>query len=507
MFKMLIVEDERWEREGLQNFLNWDEMDIEIADTAVDGIDGLEKALSLRPDIIVTDIQMPGMDGLEMSRRIRERLPEVRIVVLTGYDDFSYAREAIQFGANNYVLKPVEEVEMRQALEKAVQECRTVKRKRLSEAEKSLGDLLKGRRQCETLSSLQDVCDLPAPEHPYAVLVVAPLSGNAGSRIHRAFIEACFVLGCDEIEGASTVIVPCPGNGPEHAVAIADRLLRAADGPASIGIGAAVSGLERLHESYRQAVSAACFGMFRGCAGIATYEEEERAKQEFSICSNDFFKRFQESARQIRIQAAAGDDGKLNRLLDELFDEIGLHPGAGKDYIIALLSGMIGELSLLEEGGAGEAIPSPSLLPAAELQALTRLEDMKRYVRDYIGGILKRLDAKRSRKDDYIVDKVIRLIEQHYDSSEFSLTMAAEAVFVSPNHLSVLFKKATGRSVHDYLLEHRLKKAEELLRTTRHKISSVAEQVGVPNTSYFGTLFKQAYGMTPGEYQEFMQRR
>lgn len=507
MFKMLIVEDERWEREGLLDFLDWGGMGIEIAGTAVDGIDGLEKALTLRPDIIVTDIQMPGMDGLEMSRQIRERLPDVRIVVLTGYDDFSFAREAIQFGANNYVLKPVEEKEMRTALEKVVQECRTARRKRQAAAEKTITDLLRGRRQDEPPSSLADEYGMPVPAQAYAVLVVVPASRQKGDRIRQALGDACFVQGCDEIEGASVVIVPCAEGEAELPSELADQLLQAAGETSCIGAGGPVPELERLHESYKQAVSAARFGMFRDRRGLVTFAEEEQSKRDFSLRSHDFFKRFQELARQIRMQAAANDPGKLDKLLDHLFGEIALHPGAGKDYLASLLNGLIGELSLLEEGGTGEAVGGQSAVPGHDLHTLNRLQDVQSYVRDYIGGVWKRLEAKRNRKDDYIVDKVIRLIDGRYGSSEFSLTMAAEEVFLSPNHLSVLFKKATGKSLHEYLLEHRMRKAEELLRTTRNKISAVAEQVGIPNTSYFGTLFKQAYGMTPGEYQEFMQRK
>jgi two-component system response regulator YesN len=107
MFRMLIVEDERWEREGLVEFLDWESLGISVAETAVDGIEGLDKALEMKPDIIITDIQMPGRNGIDMARLVLEQLPEVRIVVLTGYDDFEFARAALRFGAVDYVLKAV----------------------------------------------------------------------------------------------------------------------------------------------------------------------------------------------------------------------------------------------------------------------------------------------------------------------------------------------------------------------------------------------------------------
>src|SRR5690606_19325172 len=123
MYKMLIVEDERWEREGLIDFLDWPALGIEIVGSARDGVEGLEKTLELNPDIIVTDIGMPGMNGLEMSKKIKSLRPHIRIIILTGYGDFEFARTAIQLQASQYVLKPVNENQLIEAVLKVVNEC------------------------------------------------------------------------------------------------------------------------------------------------------------------------------------------------------------------------------------------------------------------------------------------------------------------------------------------------------------------------------------------------
>ena len=98
MYKLLIVEDEIWEREGLVDFIDWRQLNIQIVGTASNGIQGLKMAKLHQPDIIITDIRMPILDGLELSKRVKFFLPQCKIIIITGYDDFEYARDAIHAG-------------------------------------------------------------------------------------------------------------------------------------------------------------------------------------------------------------------------------------------------------------------------------------------------------------------------------------------------------------------------------------------------------------------------
>jgi two-component system response regulator YesN len=131
MLKLLIVEDERWEREGLRDFLDWNLLGIEIAGLASDGVEGLHAARDLLPDIVISDIKMPGLNGLEMCRQIKLFLPNVSLIMLTGYDDFKFAKEAISFNAFDYLLKPIEEKELLEVIERVVVKCRKERKKLL----------------------------------------------------------------------------------------------------------------------------------------------------------------------------------------------------------------------------------------------------------------------------------------------------------------------------------------------------------------------------------------
>ena len=130
MVQLLIVEDENGRREGLRDFLDWTSMGIEVAGCACNGMDGVKMAEAVRPQIIITDIRMPIMDGLEMSRKIRAFLPDARIIILSGYDDFEYAKQTFDFNAFAYILKPVQKKELEQVLMSALEKLEEEKRRR-----------------------------------------------------------------------------------------------------------------------------------------------------------------------------------------------------------------------------------------------------------------------------------------------------------------------------------------------------------------------------------------
>ncbi|WP_391572048.1 response regulator [Cohnella sp.] len=116
MFKALIVDDEEDIREGMCDIIDWEEEGFSVVGLAVDGVDALEQYESRLPHLIVTDIRMTRMDGLELARQVKERNPDTKILIVSGYDEFSYAKKALKFGIENYLLKPIDTVELRKEL-------------------------------------------------------------------------------------------------------------------------------------------------------------------------------------------------------------------------------------------------------------------------------------------------------------------------------------------------------------------------------------------------------
>lgn len=532
MFKMLIVEDERWEREGLVEFLDWPALGIGTIDTACDGIEGLEKAIEREPDIIITDIQMPGMNGIEMAKQIRERLPDTHIVVLTGYDDFQFVRDALRFSAVDYLLKPVEEEEIKRTMQKVVQHCEDTRRTRLEEERRQQGDeagrrvalqqafgeLIAGRTGGEQ-ELRQALAGSAADFSPdgYAVWTVRTPEGEG------------YLPGIDMLEdwaedALGRPVIACAAGEPhgcEYALILrmeekdkqrelAEQLLKQLTAMTEesgwrIGQGTAAKLLVQAESSYRQASQSLKYAVWAGQHGVCEAEEEEAAKQRFALYIDEFTRQQKEISKQIRSSLGSGRSEEASAELNRLFELADAYPGAGRAYIGSLLAGLIDSLrTLASPGGAGALAGS-----AQELEGLLACDSqiqMKQHMLAVIGRMSAQLNEKRDNKDDYIVNRVLQLVEERYGLTDMNLPYLAAEVFVSPNHLGMLFKKKMGKTPLVYIQEYRLARAEELLRTTKQRVSVIAEQVGIPNTSYFGTLFKQAYGMTPGDYQEMTQR-
>lgn len=137
LVKVIVVDDEYLAREGMKKTIDWSKYGCMLCGEAEDGYKGIELAKKIRPDIVITDIKMPGIDGIHMTQKIKEELPHCKFIIITGYDDFEYARGAVKVNAVDFLLKPVEESELINAIEKASKECNKTMKNIILEREKN----------------------------------------------------------------------------------------------------------------------------------------------------------------------------------------------------------------------------------------------------------------------------------------------------------------------------------------------------------------------------------
>ena len=546
MLRMLIVEDERLEREGLLDFLDWSSFGIDVVETACDGIEGIELAKKIRPDIIITDIKMSGIEGLEMSRRIKEFLPNVKIIILSGYNDFRFAKEAINFRAYSYLLKPVDEAEMIEAIKGATTECVKDYEKSVEESKnklqieesysvarvKFIADLLEGSTDKDKLYEYLKYFHINLiNDDNIIIMVIKQYIEEVSSLIHLDELIAIVKDNIEDFKGSrdfdfdKTFVLK--DQVKKHLVigiALKDedefdtllyfisnkylqRIKRNYNISLQIGIGSKVEGVENISKSYKSACEAIKFGEFWSIPGLNYYEAVENHVQQFEQKLCDFVIKGSYYSKNLVSALSASEEEKVNGLLEDMFEYLNQYKCNDRDFLNNYLYNIINEVSLFvyNINKRTEEFMEDYNDSLRSFMNLKNMKAIEEYFHGFFESVLAFLNERRGSKDELIVKKVIKLIDKRYMECISLKTIAAE-VYLSPNYLGNIFKKFTGKTFNVYLCEYRMEKAKLLLSKANKKVSNVAQEVGIPNTSYFCMVFKNTFGIAPGEFHERVLR-
>lgn len=529
MYKVFLVEDEIAIRESIREQVPWQETEFTLLGEASDGEIALPMIEELRPDIIVTDIRMPFMDGLQLSRVVKRTMPLTHILVLSGYDEFDLAHQAMQIPVDDYLLKPVGPVDLLTALEKTARRIDEEVRERLRLEELSLQATENTRMMQERfLNDLGEALLDPAEAAERAVElglsimsryhVVAILQIDTGSACgtatryqrylqsvqtiramiqgndsvhsyHRSTREQVLVFHGEEeqtLEDDSYTL--CRSIQLEVQGNTACRLLIALG-----GVHERVGGIAR---SLREAEEANRMRYVFGPHVIVTYRDAQRSS--FSVPEL-----LRIDCRSI-MEAQRCEDWSIveERLRDFVSDLRSSARGTvAPRYLVTDLLVETGRF-VEELGGDVE-----SMLPAlslAEQRADPEVdpEELFQFLR---APVRAAHELRENRKQDRYGDMVERArayIVQEYANPQISLGTVAAEVGFSSSHFSTVFSHEAGMTFIEFLTRTRVRKAQELLQTTSMRASEIAYEVGYNDPHYFGHVFKRETGMTPSAFRK-----
>ena len=531
MIKVFLCEDEFVVREGIKNNIDWAGNGYEFVGEASDGELALPLIRKLEPDIVITDIKMPFMDGLELSRVIRKELPFAEIVILSGYEEFDYAKQAISIGVAQYLTKPIsgddllaELDSLREKILKSKEE-RALKeqfKKEMEENDRSQRSglfryLVSGN--CSVTDLLQKAeklgIDLSAMWYNIILLFtksehheIEEYSGSSVA-IDKYIDEIAHELSCiifeRDLEGKAILIMADSAEElSERQNTLIERVGSVFENYSHVrfcgGIGKAVNRLSRLNESYEDAGCALANRFFVPDSGFFTASRgvvPSGTKEERFDMSTVDAKRIDKSNVQKFLKLGNLDEipfyvGEFVKSVGEdAFNSFIFRQYIAMDVFFAV-SGFLEEISGDRESMTVSEVSKEALESASN-------------VTDYIAGIIE--DAIRYRDsiatNRYrdIVDSAVKYIEENFSDEELSLNQLASHVNVSPNHLSTIFSQQTGKTFIKYLTEYRMDKAKELLRCTSKRSSEISEAVGYKDPHYFSYMFKKTVGMTPTNYR------
>lgn len=531
MLKVFLAEDEFIIREGIKNNIDWQAYGYEFCGEASDGELAFPLIQKTRPDILITDIKMPFVDGLALSRLVKKELPETEIIILSGYEEFDYAKEAIQIGVARYLLKPINGETLLQEIDSVAeiilgkQKEKEIREKYQKEMEEnSLRDqmdlfqhLVTGDCSMEELLSVAGKLDLKimAPWYSIVLLKIQSMKHDyeeySGSivvvdeRIVK-LAEPEHVLIFDRaLEGRAFLF---KADSEEELLAYQKEYLgdvkEVLSGYANLryfgGIGTPVNRLREIPASFEDASHAFAhrYLVAESCILDSSLLMQEGAAEheDFRISAVN-----PEQIDRTKMQEflRTGDLDEVVYFVDEFFGK--LDGGAMKSRIFRQYITMDAYFSIVDFlkglGLQKDEIEAPD-------QDSSILQDEKSAM-DYIVRIMEKAlvlrEKKASSRYEDVVSEVIHYIEDNYAQEELSLNLLASHVNFSPNHLSMIFSQQTGQTLIRYLTDYRMNRAKELLRCSSKKSSVISMEVGYKDPHYFSYLFKKTQGMTPTQYR------
>ena len=536
MLKLFLVEDEIIMREGIKKNIPWELEGIEFAGEASDGELAYPLILKTKPDILVTDIKMPFMDGLELSRLVKQELPDIKIMILSGYDEFEYAKEAINIGITEYLLKPINSEKLLEAVKKVAKtiekekeqkdflttfESERAENKRISRnkffrklvsGNQSVAATLKeGRENGMELSAnrfnivlfqifTDKDADLYSEEQsaagkkieeitekvPQVYPVEMGLSGWAFILTERegALLEEILL----KLENILMDIVKECGNGKmEYFGGIGEPIVR-------------LSEFDRCFDEASRAFSYRYLknrNQFLEFSKIHELPENEDALEVGALQLDKLDRKISEGF------LSTGTTEEIPQFIDDYFESLGrknMESMLFRQYVV--MDMYFAAVARLEKMGysADDLVKECGDFKKMSV-VFQSLEQSRSYMIRVFETVINLRDKVSRKKYAGLLDKAKKYIEGNYDREDISLNVTAAAVNLSPNHFSTIFSQETGKTFIEFLTQVRMEKAKELLRTTNKKSSEIAYEVGYKDSHYFSYLFKKTQECTPREYR------
>lgn len=533
-YSVMLVDDEEEVRQAIINKLDWEEAGFYVVGYAENGEEALELAENLRPDVIMTDIHMPFMDGLTMCRKLKSISKNTKIIIFSGYDEFEYAREAIQLEVEEYILKPIDAVKLREvfarikkSLDEEIEEKRNIDRLKAYYyesfpimKEQFMGSLLEGNLDEEKIEELKSLYDNELEAPYYAVSVIRSEAVNADNNdgnkdlvmyshllhvsqkqivdenlenliTYRSFIYLEWVVVIALLKESSEISKLI--NGMNQICKIISRMLNV---NTSAGIGQVCNNLSRLSHSYEGAKSAFEYRiLLEPNQAIYIKDIEPKSEERISIDENHI----QNIMREIKV----GSKEELQEAIHQLLVKVKYTRISISQFQLSLMEifvelirlGRIYEVEVEEIAGEDFNLYK-------DISKFSTLEEIEEWLLDICMKVRKMIRRERTDTAKLITQKAIQYINENYSNQELSVDVICGILNVSPAYFSTIFKKETGMGFINYLTKVRMEQALRLLNTTSEKAYTIAGQVGYTEPNYFSYVFKKEYGMSPSKYRQ-----
>lgn len=525
-YTLLLVDDEEEVIQIIIKKMDWDALGFSVVGYASNGVKALEMVEEFQPDVIMTDIRMPYMDGIALTKQVKERYPEIKILVFTGFDEFEYAKEAVHMGVEEYILKPINAIELskvfeqlRKKLEQEINEKRNVEILQQYYLESLpllqinfYTTLIEGRIEPEELQQYLADYQIPFEGPFYCCIVIHTSSSQAPENMNPVLLDTLVQKQAEErlskkwrmkhfaYLGNGVAIIQLNQESEiteltddcDKFCRYAQRILGAV---VTIGVGLVSSDILQLSRSYTEAREALSYRVIYGDARAININEiappkVEEGSLEFNAEISNLFK-------MIRL----GDKARIEEAVKKYLEHPSFSGQSLQQHHIAIME----MLSELYRFASHNDIPVEEMLGDMR-QLFDRLIDLvpdilQKWLLNVSLTFSDRLARARSTSSQSIVADAKEYIYANFADEGLSLDDICRELGVSNSYFSSIFKKETGTSFVGFLTECRMEWAARRIIETDEKNYVIAKQVGYSDPNYFSYVFKRQFGMSPSKYR------
>lgn len=539
MLKIFLAEDEVIVRETIKRMIPWEDLGFELVGEAADGEMALPLLIRQQPDLLITDIKMPFMDGLTLAKLTKKEIPGLKVVILSGYDDFNYAKQAINIGVEDYLLKPITknalierltEIRGKYEHERTQKEYYEKFHREMQAYEKNSSRdffeaLVSGSMDMMELYKRAEKLGLDIVAEAYNILIFTINCNEDFSGQREGYssweaeslemLENFFaghpfaMLFRSNIFSYAVLIKGDKENIEENTRLCIEELRKILNRRGDrrqwfVAAGQLVERLSQIQKSYHSA-SRAFSQRYLYDENILYYNEMESMEKQAGD-GNAYLQKVDVNALNPAILQKFLSNGLLEEtenFVKDYFRAIGQEPLESlvfRSYVT--LNVRFSVISFLKELGCDTGILESENSEETLTESGKSLESAVAYAEKVISQALTLRDQNSGNKNKSILKSAIDFIDSNYMEEDISLNKAANAANVSANHFSALFSQNMGQTFIEYLTSLRMNKAKEYLRCTGMRSSEIAGRVGYKDAHYFSYLFKKTQGMTPSDYRK-----
>jgi two-component system, response regulator YesN len=520
MHKVMLVDDQLLDLEGMEKLIDWNRMSMQVVASFHSPLRAYDYFHRHPVDILITDIGMPQMSGLELAEKCKQMYKPLKVLFVSGFQEFAYAQKAVDLQANGYILKPYDDNDILRSLETIRQELEednnTIHWKERVEAARAIvkNELvmrwLEGRVDGRQIVALLTDYGLVS-DSIYSVALLELDGFGRGKSLDKQerhdsvpfqlLMEHCERIGladyCMVSAERLAVILHGPDEVPwrgllEELVLYARRKLPMT---VTIGWGKSVYDPKNLYLSYEDAKMVLNAKLFHGKDRILTirntsWHESVHPTLEVHI-----------SVQELFTSVLRGEADRIDELLDNLFTQWRRLETRQDLYqkILKFISEIERQLDALGEHLS--AVVDWDVTNTELLAPFETITEIKEWLEDGLLRISRHLSAKMHNRNHILIEQIKTYIEEDRLQTNVTLHDTAERFGFSPNHLGVLFKEVTGCNFRDFVIHTRIEKAKGMLRDPSIKIYEIAFLIGYQNENYFYRQFKQIVGVTPNEFR------